>query len=466
MLHSQTTLILAALLFLVLPLLMWWATAGQRSAAMAWWCTGSLVMGTGIVLMGARPWVPAWLSYHVSNTFMLAGLMLWPQSLRVMQGQGWRYTQIATAVLLGALYYSLLFIFVEPHLRGMGMRAALGTLSLYTAWRAWGLPQRQDSHNATAIAACYLLLGVGLWIQILSVGINKDPSPFSSSWDASVIALVALATSAVGHFCFTGMVLDASAREQVEAVQARSAADENTRLENQLRLLDRQSRMLLISGSMTHELNQPLNAALTQAQEAQRALQAGEADHVDLSTRLEQIASDMRQASVMLERIRATARVHGVMRMERLDLREVLHATSDLFLTEWRQQDMQVDLLLGNEPLWCDADEVALSQLMMNLLRNATQETSEPQRFLKVRTLYTDTALQVVIQNHVNQAQQKDPVGRDGTMVRQGAQDLEPELAIARTIAQQHGGYLSRHKHPLGGSEWVLTLPRASRRPA
>jgi signal transduction histidine kinase len=467
MLHSQTTLILAALLFLVLPLLMWWATAGQRSAAMAWWCMGSLVMGTGIVLMGVRPWIPSWLSYHGANTALLAGMGFWAQSLRVMQGRGIPHGWVAAAVLLALLYYSVLFIWFEPHVRGMGIRVVLGALALYTAWQAWRLPQRLLSHNASAIALSYLALGLGLWIQSMYVGINKDPSPFSNSWDASVIALLALATSAVGHLCFTGMVLDGATRERVRAARSRTSAEESTRLDRQLRLLDRQYRMLLVSGSMTHELGQPLRLALSEAQQAKRSLLAGEADATFLTRALERMAWSMRQASDMLDRIRVSARTHGSMRMDRLDLREVLQATTGLLSAEWQHLGVQVETELGDEPLWCQGDEVALSQVLVNLLRNATLAAeAAPRRRLQLLTRGSGHEVMAVIRDHGPGDAHQALSHPDAHAAEAQEQDPDMSLAIARTIAQQHGGRLSLQAHPAGGTEAVLVLPRAPREAA
>ena len=59
MLHSQTILVLAVFLFVLLPLLVWWVTAGQLRQSVGWWCAGSLLAAVGLTLMALRPWLPA-----------------------------------------------------------------------------------------------------------------------------------------------------------------------------------------------------------------------------------------------------------------------------------------------------------------------------------------------------------------------------------------------------------------------
>lgn len=50
MLHSQTTLILAAMLFLLLPVVVWLALRSASDPAVTWWCSGGMLAGLGIVL--------------------------------------------------------------------------------------------------------------------------------------------------------------------------------------------------------------------------------------------------------------------------------------------------------------------------------------------------------------------------------------------------------------------------------
>ncbi len=50
MLHSQTTLILAAMLFLLLPVVVWLALRSASGPAVTWWCSGGVLSGLGIVL--------------------------------------------------------------------------------------------------------------------------------------------------------------------------------------------------------------------------------------------------------------------------------------------------------------------------------------------------------------------------------------------------------------------------------
>jgi len=467
MLDSQTTLVLSALFFLVLPALVWWATPGLQAAPVAWWCAGSALAGTGIVLMAVRPWIPPLASFHGGNTCLLASMLLWSQSLRALQQRPWSLLLLAVWIALAALYYGVLHAGFDPDVRGMGMRAGLGLLSLYTAWMALRLARRLRSYNAGLIAAAYLLLALGLWAQlILHGGGGHQPNPFSRTWDASLIALTALVTAAVGHFCFTGMVLDTAARQQARAAAARAAAQETARLDAQMRQRDRRYRLTLVAGSLGHELNQPLAAALTQAQVAQRRLQSARVDARQLGDLLEKAGAGLERAADILDRIRASARARGL-DLVRLDLRDVVRESVALLEDECRKLGVRLESLLAEQPLWSKGDEVALSQVLVNLVRNAMQvEGGAQPRLIEIRCAIAQGEVQVVVRDNgpgvPDEVLQR--LGESFVSMRENGLGLG--LAISLAIAGQHQGRLCLRNLPQGGTQATLSLPQMDRTPA
>lgn len=464
MLDSQTTLILAALLFWMLPLLVWWTTGGRRSEAVLCWCLGSVLAGLGITLMGLRPWIPAWLSFQGGNSCLLLSFVGWAQSLRVLGERPWSKAQLALWTVLVPIFYSALVYGLDPAGRSFGMRLALGGLALYTAFLTWPLVRRWRSHNALAIGVSYGLLGLGLWLQ-LAAGheAHVQPSPFSQTWDASLIALLALLTSAVGHFCYAGMVLDRSTRERLQQAQAQAGAEEMARLDVQLRQSDRQGRMVLVTGTLAHELNQPLTAALTQAQVAQRRLQTGRSSVPVLTDLLLNVEAGIERASRILTRARQAGRVN-TMKLNRVDVRQVVHSSLDFLEPEWQRLQVQVRRDMGDVPLWSQADEVALSQVLVNVLRNAGQAMeSSPQRWLQVSAWTQDQLVLLRIRDHGTGVPPEVLARWGEPFVSTRLQGLGMGLAICRDIMEQHHGGLVLSNAAGGGAEVIITLPLEGR---
>lgn len=461
MFHSQTTLVLAAFLFVLLPLLVWWVTAGQQREALGWWCTGSLLAAAGLTLMVLRPWLPAWASYNLGNSGLLMCVVSWAQSLRLLQGRGWSLAQMGLWALLALAYYSLLLAWAAADTRGLGMRMALGALALYTAWLTVPLVRRWRSHNAAVIGTCYALLGLGLWSQaLLHGGGGSQPSPFSNTWDASMIALLTLVTSAVGHLCFTGLVIDHSMQAQLKAERARVATRETGRLQAQLRQHDRQQRLLLVSGALAHELNQPLTVALTQAQIAQRLLDKHEAKPEALQPQLTKVQRALERTSAVLERIRSDGESQAL-RLQPLNLREQLALATRWFQPEWERLGVQVLMPADGPALWCRADEVALSQVLLNLLRNATEAVQESQDKSIELFCETDEQRVCLLVRDRGPGVPQAVLGQWGEpFVSSRSQGLGMGLAISRSIMSQLGGELRLCNRPEGGAQASVCLPR------
>jgi len=460
MLHSQTTLILAAVLFCLLPVLVLWTTAGQLREAVRWWCLGSALAGIALILMGLRPWIAPWASYQGGNTLLILSLVGWSQSLRLLLGRAWSWSQMGLWAVLALSYYGTLYSHFEPNTRGLWMRGLLGVLALYTGSLAWQLARQWRSHNAKAIAITYAVLGAGLLLQmLLHGGGGQSPSPFSNTWDASTIALLALMTAAVAHLGYTGLVIDQSARLLVLDEQDRVAIQERARLQQALRQNDRQTRLVLVSGSLAHELNQPLTAALTQAELAGRLLGAAPLQREALAGTFNAIEAAIERASRIVDRTRHAARAQPL-QLRPVEMCEVMQGVIGLLQPEWQRLGVQLQYRPHPEALWCRGDELALSQLLLNVLRNATQALeASPRRQLTLicEADATGLRLRVLDSGPGVPAEVLERWGEPFVSTRR--EGLGLGLAISREIARQHGGQLHLANRPEGGTEVLLSLP-------
>lgn len=460
MLHSQTTLVLAALLFLTLPVMVWLALKPAADRAVAFWCAGGLMAGSAIVLMGLRPWLPMVLSFHVANTCVLGSLVLWSHSLRATLGRPWPDHVLVLWLLLCAAFYSVLFATVSPWMRGLAVRLALGGLAWHTAYWAWRLSQRMRSGNAVAIALNYALLGLILIVQgLLTASSTQAPNPFSNTWDASLVALTALLTAMISHFCYVGMMLDRASNERIDAQLAQQGARQTRLLESELRRMDRRRRMTILSGSLAHELNQPLTACLVNAQLAERQWAAEPRATPAFLSLLQQMEAGIDRTVQILQRIRAGSETDWP-ELQAIDLRQVLEQSLTLVDPDIRRQSVVLKLACSSAPLPCMGDEVALSQVLVNLLRNAIQAMSASAERTLTVTCHTEGG-------RVRIRVRDTGPGLSPTLSGQWGEPLlstKPEglgmgLAISRDIVDRHQGELSLHNLAQGGAEALLSLP-------
>jgi signal transduction histidine kinase len=471
MLHSQTLTFLAILLQLLLPLVVLWTTAGQSRKTVWCWCAGALLGGVGMALIAGRPVVPDWATHHLANTLLLICWMMTAQALRLLLGRPWTSLQLALWLFAAWGVYSLIYSLLEPSGRALAMRALLAALMFHAVWLSVQAARRYRSHNGYVLALNWLALGLVLLAQMVlyrSGGLSAYP--LNATWDAGVLALMLLVTSTVAHVAFAGLVAELAAHDLAQAEQAQAGREEAARLQASLQQSERHSRLVLVSGTLAHELNQPLTVAHTHIQLAQRLLKKGQVQSPLLPELLSDAEVALERSDRILERTREAARAQP-MPLQRLDLGVLLQDVISQFSDDWQGLGVQWTQQLPEGPLWCQGHPVALSQLLVNLFRNATQVLAgSPRRQLRltVQTLTVDTP-QGPLQQLLVRLHDSGPGLPAEVLARWGdpfvstrSDGLGLGLAISRAIAEQHGGQLLLRNHPDGGAvaELLLPLPR------
>lgn len=462
MLDSQTTLILAAALLLVTPMVVWLILPRQDHHAKEMWCLGSWMAGAGLVLIGLRPVLPVAVSFHVANTLILGFFVCNAQSFRIMLGCAWTargwWLRMAACFLLFSVLHSL----VSAPTRGALLSWVIAALAGYVALLAWRLRRRAGSLNAWGIAAAQVVLGLAFVVHsALLLQRVVDPGPFSQSWNASPIALGAAVLTAVSTWCYVGMALELAAQERLRAQQAQQASQQTEFLGHQLTHLDRRGRMAIVSGSLAHELNQPLTAATMNAQLAQRLWAMEPVVSPMLLQLLDQIETGVDRTVRILQRIRqgqeGVAQHH-----ERVDLQALLARALQQMAPDMARAGVRVMRQWTSQAVWCMGDELELSQVVINLLRNAVQAMAgqpEPARQLWVHCTVAQGQAQLVVRDmgHGMSPQQIEQWGQPFESTRSDGMGLG--LAISRAIVHRHQGQLTLANVPQGGLQATLSMP-------
>lgn len=458
MLDALTALAIAAPLLGLMAGLVWLTTGGHPSPAVGWWCGGSACLALSITLLGSG--APPVAAHHAARLLALLAPLCWTQSLRELAGHGWRLRQGAFAVALAAVGYALLQALDAP-VRGAGMRIGGTLLLLLAAAESMRLSRRLASTNAAAIAAIQVLLAGCVWLQLaISRGAHLQALPFGDAWDTGVLAAFTLVLAAMSHLCFTGLVLDLHATARLETLRAATAAAAGQGLGGDARQLERQRQTLLMLGALGHELNQPLTVALAQAQMAQRRLKAGKAEPQAMADLLAKTEAALLRTSAILDRIRTPAGSPGSALAAQVDLRHVVADAMVLVSPEWQDRRLELADRTPGPAVPCRGDAVALVQVMVNLLRNATQamQGQDAVRF--------EIDCDARDGNGVVTLRDGGPGFPAALLARWGepfvassSEGLGLGLAICRKIVAEHGGSLTLRNLEQGGAEAVLTIP-------
>ena len=163
---------------------------------------------------------------------------------------------------------------------------------------------------------------------------------------------------------------------------------------NELAHLSRVAMLGELSGSLAHELNQPLTAILSNAQAAQRFLARDDVDLDEVREILKDIVSDDKRAGEVISGLRLLL-TKGQMQSRPLDLNHVVSDVLRLVRSDLLNSGVIVNTELMRGLPRANGDRVQLQQVLINLVVNGCEAMSHvesPARQLVVRTALTAEA--------------------------------------------------------------------------
>jgi len=261
----------------------------------------------------------------------------------------------------------------------------------------------------------------------------------------------------------------ATARIHDEPVTVASVIDNTGHRATELELgkrreeLAHMSRVTMLgelSGSLAHELNQPLTAILGNAQASQQLAAQGRLTPGTLNEILQDIVGDTRRAGEVIRRLRILLR-RGEVVTERVDLNTIGLEVLRLISSELIDRRVSVSTELAQDLPLVLGDRVQLQQVVLNLILNACEamQSQLSQRQLVVRTeLDADdrVRLSVIDQGPGIAADKLEHVFEP--FVTTKSHGLGLGLSVCRTIITHHGGVISAANNATRGAIFWFSL--------
>jgi len=248
-------------------------------------------------------------------------------------------------------------------------------------------------------------------------------------------------------------VVNISERRQMER--------ETARQRDEVAHLSRVAMLGELSGSLAHELNQPLTAILSNAQAAQRFL-AHSPPRVDkLAEILTDIVKSDRRAGAVIERLRSLLKKEEAQR-HRLDINEVVEESLRLMRSDLLNRHVTVNTDLVDALPAVSGDRNQLQQVLLNLVINGCDAMDgwEKDRRLLVRTGATAQGdVEVSVADHGTGIPSADLERIFEPFVTTKARGMGLGLAICRSIVEAHGGRLWATNNADRGATLHCELP-------
>jgi PAS domain S-box-containing protein len=259
------------------------------------------------------------------------------------------------------------------------------------------------------------------------------------------------------------LAFDAAGRLQ-EAQSTGVDITDRKRAEQALEEADRRKDEFI--ATLSHELRNPL-APLRNALHLVRLSGKSDPQLAPVHRMMErQVDHLVRLVDDLLEISRITRGVLEL-RHEPVELATIVHNAVETADAVVRSAEHRLEIALPAETLLLHGDPVRLGQILANLLNNAANYTP-PGGHIEVRARRIGRQVEIAVRDNGNGIA-PDQLERVFEMFNRGASSngLGIGLALARRLAQMHGGSIRAHSDGLGqGSTFIVTLPLDEGEPA
>ncbi len=256
-----------------------------------------------------------------------------------------------------------------------------------------------------------------------------------------------------------GIVIGASTIAR-DITQRKQAEMETRRQRSELAHLSRVTTLGELSGSLAHELNQPLGAILRNTEAAELFLQDPSPDLEELRAIMTDIRKDDQRAAALIDRMRSIAKRREV-EASLLDLNLLVSEVIGLVKPEVDTRKVQLTFKAASSLPPVSGDRIQLQQVLLNLLLNAMDAVNDSEldrRLVTVRVQPGGKSVEVAVSD-TGQGIPTDKLAHIfDPFFTTKLNGMGMGLAISRTIIEAHGGTIRAENNPDGGATFYFTL--------
>ena len=252
---------------------------------------------------------------------------------------------------------------------------------------------------------------------------------------------------------FVGAVMDVTERKRAEEALHQAQAE--------LAHVNRVTTMGELTASLAHEVNQPIAAAVTDANTCLRWLTRDQPDAEEARAAAARVVKDATRAAEIINRVRLLFKKSAPER-DLVDVNEVIPKMIVLLYGEAARYDISVRADLAADLPYVIGDRVQLQQVVMNLIVNSIDAMKDVDgtRELVVKSQRTENehVLVSVIDTGVGLPQQHASQIFNAFFTTK-SHGTGMGLRISRSIVESHGGRLWAAENSPRGASFCFTLP-------
>jgi PAS domain S-box-containing protein len=255
---------------------------------------------------------------------------------------------------------------------------------------------------------------------------------------------------------FVGTVIDVTERKRAE--------DERERLRQaqaELAHINRVTTMGELTASLAHEVNQPIAAAITDANTCLRWLTRDQPDVEEARQTASRIVKDATRAGEIVSRIRMVFK-KGTPQHALVDVNEIIREMIVLLRSEAMRYSISVRTELAEDMPQVKGDRVQLQQVLMNLMTNSIDAMKDVDgtRELAFKSQKAESGQLLISVSDTGiglPPQQADRIFNAFFTTKPHGTGMG--LRISRSIVESHGGRLWAAGNSQRGASFYITLP-------
>jgi C4-dicarboxylate-specific signal transduction histidine kinase len=250
----------------------------------------------------------------------------------------------------------------------------------------------------------------------------------------------------------------------MDVTERKRAEEERERLRQaqaDLARVNRVTTMGELTASLAHEVNQPIAAAVTNANSCYRWLAADVPNLDKARAAAMRIVKDGTRAAEIIGRIRLLFQ-KGTQQLELVDVNEIIEEMIALLRGEATRYSISVQTELTADIPPVMGDRVQLQQVMMNLITNSVDamKSVDGKRDLAIRSQRADNEQLLVSVSDTGVGLPPEQVDQIfNAFFTTKAHGTGMGLRICRSIVESHGGRLWAGDNSPRGASFHFTLP-------
>jgi signal transduction histidine kinase len=216
-----------------------------------------------------------------------------------------------------------------------------------------------------------------------------------------------------------------------------------------------------LTASISHEINQPLGAILTNAETADAILSSPSPDIAELKDIVKDILKDDQRASEVIRRMRSLLK-KAPFELRNLDLNDLVRDTVAFLSMLAIGRKVELVCVTKSDALPILGDRIQLQQVILNLVVNgidAMKDTPTDKRIISIRTARVEKFAELSVSDRgpgIPEDKLKEVFEPFFTSKAEG---MGMGLSIARTIVEAHHGLIWAQNRDHGGASFRIKLP-------